>query len=542
MLDKIIDDLKDWCKNNHIKLNQLKDRLFEIPKFGNLFLLESVDNIICDEDMLFPMDDEFAFQVQKAVEEKLFDFFVFQFGRMFFFCKPELKKNSFNEERFNVDFHDLKYVGENTLEIDIPLNNIGIHTEYELLNGNGLKNHIKKSKFYGCTHAGMCDKNTLAGTLSWQSECKKLDIKPVLAMTIDVAIDYDAKLNNLPSIYELKLYVTNFQGWQNLLQINKCINVDHNKFITEDELINFKEGLICVCGYNTLLNLDDKKSVLKWLGKMRGFRKIFFQVSVEEWDDDQLDIQRLRYVNLYLKEYTKLIPPVLLNDVYYADKEEYIIKDYLNKIARVANDYCEDQYFKSLDETSEQLEKFFEDKNVYMGLLAEMLTNLSWICGECEKFEIETGERRFPEYEFTEGKTVEEFFKEKLLEGFKERVIDRGLDIDLYYKRLEKEIAVVEEGNLINFFMILWDVINWCHENNIYVGPGRGSVVGSLISFCLKITSVNPVENQLLFERFLDETRTKPLITYRIEYEDGEVKILKEEEFLKLNIKSIKTE
>jgi DNA polymerase III subunit alpha len=536
MIETIIKDLLEWCSKNHIKVDQIKDRLFEFPGHGRGFLLiPDEEGHVVDSEMMFPMEDEFFFGVQKAIEEKLFDFFVFQFGKMFFYAKPEIRKNSFNEERYNVDFLDLKYLGENTLEIDIPLNPLGIHTQYEILNGSGLKNHIKKAKFFGCTYIGMCDKNTLAGTLSWQTECEKLGMKSILGETIDVAINYNPTKNEIPETYELKLYVTSFTGWQNLLQINKWINVDCAKFIPEEELVKYTNGLICVCGFNTDLNWNDKKSVVKWLVKMKGFHKILFQVDIGEWYDEAKDLKSLRYLNQYLKDYVKLIPPVLINDIYYVDPEEYVIKDYLNKIGRKASDYSEDQYLKSFDDVSSELGKFFKDEEKFYEILELGLKNLNWVCQECGKFKIETGERRFPEYESKDGKDNEELFLEIVKQGFKKKIIERGLDEQIYLERLEMELKVIKEGALISYFLILWDVIEFARYNNIMVGPGRGSVCGSLVAFVMGLVETDPVLHNLMFERFLNVVRILPEIFYKCKYKNGEEKLIREKEKELLN-------
>lgn len=537
MIEKIIEDLLLWCSKNHIKVNQIKDRLFEFPGFGRGFLLiPDEEGHIVDNEMMFPMEDEFFFGVQEAYKKEQFNYFVFQFGTLFYYCKPEVRKNSFNEERYNVDFLDLKYIGENTLEIDIPLNPLGIHTQYEILNGSGLKNHIKKAKFFKCTHVGMCDKNTLAGTLSWQTECEKLGMKSILGETIDVAVNYNPTKNEIPETYELKLYITSFEGWQNLLQINKWINVDCPKFIPEEELVKYTSGLICVCGFNTDLNWNDKKSVVKWLVKMKGFRKILFQVDAGEWYDEAKDLKSLRYLNQYLKDYIKLIPPVLINDIYYVDPEEYVIKDYLNKIGRKAADYSEDQYLKSFDEVSDQLRKFFKDENQFYELIEDSLNNLEFVCEECGKFKIETGERRFPEYESLDGKDNDELFMEIIELGFQKRIVEKDLDEQVYLERLQKELDVIKEGGLISYFLILWDVIKFARDNDIRVGTGRGSVCGSIVAFVMNLTDVDPVFHNLSFERFLNPIRILPEVSYEIIYKNGDKKILKEEEFLKLNI------
>ena len=96
-------------------------------------------------------------------------------------------------------------------------------------------------------------------------------------------------------------------------------------------------------------------------------------------------------------------------------------------------------------------------------------------------------------------------------------------EFDVYMKRLETECKVIVPNDLVDYFMILWDIINWCKSNDIMVGTGRGSVCGSLVAYCLHITDVDPLKYDLMFERFLNETRVKAPENFVIEMENGEV-------------------
>jgi DNA polymerase III subunit alpha len=542
MLEKITKDLLAWCHANFLLIKKIDLQIFEFPKFGKAYLVLPVDSKILDEEMCF-LFNENGFeqeQLQVWVENKEIDYLIFTFGQQWYHCKPVLKKDSFNEQRFAVDFQDLKYVGTNTLEYDVVANPLGIHTEYEILNGNGLKNYIKKAKFFNYTHAGICDKNTLAGTLAWQSEAQKGGIKSIIGETIDVATNYNPnEPNTVPITYELKLYVATWEGWQNLLQINKRINVDYRKFIPEAELQQFQQGLIAVVGAQSYLNFTNKKEVLKWLGKFSKFEGKYFQVDCGEFYAPGDDLKRLQVIQEYLKSgLQKLLLPIMLNDIYYCDKEMYIVKDYINKVAKKAYDYSEDQYFKSYEEIVAQMLPLFRDEQSadFVNLLGNMIENLNKVCEQCGTFEIETGERRFPVYESLDGIENEELFLDIIVKGFKEKVIDAGLDENIYMKRLQTELEVIHLGGIVSYFLILWDIIRWAKDNGIRVGTGRGSVCGSLVAYVMDLTDVDPIFHQLLFERFLNEVRALPDIKYEIEYIDGTKEVLSELEFKKLNI------
>lgn len=121
-------------------------------------------------------------------------------------------------------------------------------------------------------------------------------------------------------------------------------------------------------------------------------------------------------------------------------------------------------------------------------------------------FKIPTGIRHLPKYEFVKT-TVEDAFFEKLEAGVQERLVGKVDNLDQYLAELEKECAIIVPNGLCDYFMILWDIMNWCRKQGIMTGSGRGSVCGSLIAYCLYITDVDPLKYHLMFERFLNETR-----------------------------------
>jgi DNA polymerase-3 subunit alpha len=541
ILEKITNELLAWGQANFILINPTEEpQTFELPKFGNCYLVVPYKGKIVDEEMrlVFDIDSGFEFEgVQVLVENKKVDYLIFEFGKLFYYCKPVLMKDNYGELRYSIDFLDLKYVGTCT-EPDAAVNHLGIHTEYDLLSGNGLKNYLKKAKHFGCTHVGMCDRNTLAGTLAWQVESQKAGLKSVLGETVVVATNYNPETpTTVPITYELKLYIATWEGWQNLLQINKLINVDYPKFIPEVELQKYQKGLICVAGYGSYLNFKNKAEVVKWLHKFKNFEHRYFQVDCSEFFAPADDLQRLGQINDYLKgNYLTLLPPILIQDVYYCDRDMYIVRDYLNKVAKRAWDYSEDQYFKSWNEILEQMGALFQYAESFAELLSTMLENLQAVCDVCGKFELETGTRLLPIYENDLGLTSEELFLQITLQGFEERIMSNPeLDHQTYLERLELELETIKEGNLENYFLILWDILSWCRQNGISVGPGRGSVAGSLVAFCCYLTDVDSIKHDLLFSRFLNKTRILPEIKYRVEYDDGTIELLNQEQFERLN-------
>lgn len=139
---------------------------------------------------------------------------------------------------------------------------LGVHSEYEMMNGSGSCDlWAKKAVFMKCKAVGICDKNTMAGVLSFQTACEKKNLKSIIGETVTVAIDYSEEKQNQET-FDLKFFILNYEGWKNLLLINKAINVDYNGFIPDTLLYTLGKGLCCVVPKESELNYvkDDKKA------------------------------------------------------------------------------------------------------------------------------------------------------------------------------------------------------------------------------------------------------------------------------------------
>ncbi len=507
-MDEIILAFENWCSVNYLIFEWQSLNQFIISGFeGKFLLIEPKDDKLLDEDCCLSLYEEEL----ELVEGKKVDYLAFEFGGRFYYTKPKEFKNKFNQIGYEAHFDDLKFLGDNNCEIDnvIHFVNLGIHSEYELLNGSQkAEDWVKKSVFLKHKSIALVDRNTMAGTLAFQTYCKKTNVKPVMGMTASVAYDYE-EANTVQTTYDLKLYVVNEEGWQNLFQINKAINVDYDKFIPEEVLLNYSKGLIAVLPPLSVVSaLESTKDVLRVVSKYKQhFDALYYQIDSVEYYSDEFDIKCLNQIKTYLDKYRKFVPPVLINDSYYIDQEMYQVKEYLNKIDRKAYEYSEDQYFKTLDDTNERLSVLFEDKDYYFDLLVEMCQNTINIAEACN-YEINTGEHKLPKYEFVEeGKTNEDFFFELLEKGIAKKIDGKVEDAQIYLERLQKECAVIVGAGFVDYFLILWDIIDWCKENDIGVGPGRGSVGGCIIAYLLDIITIDPVKFGLLFERFLNEAR-----------------------------------
>lgn len=499
--------LSEWVENNKLSVSESKindSDIVSIEGVGAFLFIHPFDGKIIDEDFAFILsDDEF-----NLLDEKKVDYILFEFGTKFYYSSLKQSKNRYNEIIYKPEFNDFKYLGatkEMTEDI-LPFVHLGVHSEYEMLNGSGAcELWVKKAAFMKVKALGICDKNTMAGVLAFQTACEKKGVKPIIGETVTVAIDYSEEKQNQET-FELKLYVLNDEGWTNLLLINKAVNVDYDGFIPDVLLYTRGRGLCCVVPKESEFNYikDDKAGVLKLIAKYKkSFDQVYYQIDTVEYTSQQLFRKHLENIDTYIMKYQKFIKPILINDSYYLDAEEGGLKSLLNKISGKAAPESNNQFFKSFIDTLESYEEWGEVSELCDVILlgrhyAEKLT-------DGIDFHINTGERKLPRFEV---KDVEGLFFQELERGINERLGDLPpKKMKEYLNRLETECSVVVPNGLCDYFMIIWDIIKWCRDHGIMTGPGRGSVCGSLVAYCLHITDVDPLKYGLMFERFLNETR-----------------------------------
>ena len=414
---------------------------------------------------------------------------------------------------FRPEFRDFKYLGTSTAEELVPFVHLGVHSEYEFLNGSSnCDEWATKARFNRMTALGICDRNTLAGTLAFQTACLAKGVKPIIGETITVACNYDPAVE-IQETFSLKLYVMNAAGWRNLLLVNKAINVDYQGFIPAEELYKLGGGLACVIPSDSELNyfkgdLDRCKRLLT--AYHAAFDRVYYQIDTVEYASESLFRDHLENLDTYVLRCRKMklyrdTLPLVINDSYYLDAEEAPLKSLLNKVAGVVNAESATQYFKNSKETILAYEEWMDGAAPLYEKIIDGMTNSTTLTDSID-FKIPTGIRHLPKYEFVKT-TVEDAFFEKLETGVQERLVGKVDDLDRYLNELEKECAIIVPNGLCDYFMILWDIMNWCREQGIMTGSGRGSVCGSLIAYCLYITDVDPLKYNLMFERFLNETR-----------------------------------
>lgn len=468
--------MEEYLLSNYITFEKIDENLFIID--GSRFLFVEPKN-----GVLF--NENFQLLLSPVEENIKTDYYVFRFGGRYYYTESYLEPI----------LNPLKYIGNFNPKLGFNYSFLGVHGGYEILNGSRLyEDWVKKAKFLKVNALGICERNTLAGALLFQKACEKSSIKPIIGEEITVREDNDYQFN-------IKLYPIDNEGWRRLLLINKEINVDNNGFI------RYKSFLEFIRDNNFFIILDPKYIDYDKVFPIELNFECFYQLDPVEYALNDRDEWYLKNLKKFVRSH---IPPVAISDAYYLDREDFFIKKQLNTIANKYDYDSRNQFFRSIDEYFDDVMSLFnlEDETAVPIFMAS-IENLNKIVSGV-KFKIPTGERHLPKYELTEEEIniygdSETLFWSIIEEGFKNKVSSNNHEE--YIKRVQEEYRVIKMGDVIDYFLILWDIINWAKRNDIVVGIARGSAGGSLISMLMGITELDPIKFDLLFSRFLNEGR-----------------------------------
>lgn len=486
-------ELLEWLDANKIQYEILDDEVVNVEGLGKMYyedtnLISSIFRTDLQNNVKFNATEN----IETLHDEEIF-YIVFKFGDNWYYYDTR------KEFKFNI----LKYIGtRKKCEHDQPFVNLGVHTPYELLNGSfSIGDWVKKAKYLGQKAIGICDYNTMAGALVLQKECLSAGISPVFGYSLTFTDGVDK--------VGAKIYCQTQNGLQNLLRIQKAINVDStDKIIDLVELLNRGEGNIIVFDkYSSvwLHGIGDK--INKFLDS---FDDCYYQLDLSEFKAERIDIRVLESTKYYFDNLydNGTVPPVLISDCYYLDKDDAKNKIILNKIAEgAAHEQSDDQYFKDLDEHWATFEPLF-DKDEWEDIedIFNYACENTVVIADGAKALFETDRNFMPQYDMTD-KEKERFgdrhsmFLGLLKEGFDKLVPEEKKEV--YKKRLEHEIYVLEATNNVDYMLVQYDTVNWARENGILVGCGRGSAGGCLVLYLLGITLIDPIKYDLIFERFL---------------------------------------
>ncbi|MCH5275085.1 MAG: DNA polymerase III subunit alpha [Lachnospiraceae bacterium] len=392
-----------------------------------------------------------------------------------------------------------------------------VHTEYSLLDGsNKIKEYVKRVKELGMDSAAITDHGVMYGVIDFYREARAAGIKPILGCEVYVAPNsrFDKELTGGEDrYYHLVLLAENNTGYANLMKIVSRGFTEgyyYKPRVDMEILQQYHEGIIalsaCLAGevqrYIVKGLVDEaKKMALKYeacFGKGNYFL---------EMQDHGIPEQRLVNTELIKISRELDIPLVVTNDVHYtyagdADSHDILL---CLQTAKKLTDTDRMRY-----EGGQYYVKSEEEMKGLFPYAWEAVENTQSIADRCN-VEIEFGVTKLPKYDVPEGYDSWSYLNKLCDEGLTLRYGDGSLPAgdtgQTLRERLDYELGVIRTMGYVDYFLIVWDFINYAKENGIPVGPGRGSAAGSIVSYCLKITNIDPIRYNLLFERFLNPER-----------------------------------
>ncbi len=396
------------------------------------------------------------------------------------------------------------------------------HTEFSLLDGAiRISDLVKKAKSLGMPATAITDHGNLFGTSYFYSACKAEGVAPILGCEVYVTKDHTDKTSDFSRVrHHLILLAQNSTGYSNLLYLVSKSFLEgfyYKPRIDKKMLFGKTDGLValsaCIAGEiprtlrgeNRLISgggtFNDAKVLAKEYASLFPGR-FYLEVQANNLPEQDNVNQKL----LELADITKL-PLVATNDCHYLNVDDCEAHDVLLCIGSQSQVddpvrfrfNATDLYYKSEEEMLAGL----------TGIPREAVENTMNIADQCSSLEIQlhAPPYHFPVYDVPEGMTLASTFCKMAREGLKKRLQGKKLDEKVYFDRLELELKVICDMGFPGYFLIVQDYINWAKDNDIPVGPGRGSAAGSVVAWSLGITTIDPLPNHLFFERFLNSER-----------------------------------
>ncbi len=388
-----------------------------------------------------------------------------------------------------------------------------VHTEYSLLDGLcKIPALVEKVKNLGQTAVGLTDHGAMYGALHFYNGCKAQDIKPIIGCELYVAKNsrHDKQVKMGSDQFHLTVLATSYHGYQNINRLVSDANFEGFSYkprADEELLAKYNKDIIVTSGcmssrINKMIlegNIDDAKEKLdyyKQLFKDRFYIEIQAHPHIAKLTElTPIQVKLARELD---------IPLVATNDVHYVEKDDAIAQDALlcvqtrkliEDTKRMSMMDSPDFYMRTTDEMVE----LFRD-------YPDAIKNTVAIAEQCD-ITIPTGQLIFPKYEIPQGETYETFLEKMALERGAKKL---GTLTPELLDRMQYELKIISDKGYAAYFLITQDFVNWAKSQGIAVGPGRGSAAGSLVSYSIGITDINPIQHDLAFERFLNPERPTP--------------------------------
>jgi len=398
-----------------------------------------------------------------------------------------------------------------------------LHTDYSMLDGAcDVEKLCQRVKELGMPAVAMTDHGNIFGAVHFVNAARCAGIKPIVGCELYICKKDDHRIERTPpdgdTYNHLLVLAENEEGYRNLVKITSEASLHgfyYKPRVSKRFLAEHSKGLIglsgCLKGSVAEFLMEEKYDSAR--AAATEYRDIFgannFFLEIQ---DQGLEMEHRIHANLFRLEKELSIPMVATNDSHYLCEDDAHAQDVMvciqtGKSIQDANrmKFQGNQFFvKSHDE----MHQVFKDA-------PDVLKRTLAIAERCN-LRLDKVSNPFPHFDVPDGYTLDSYFEHVTREGFAQRMdAIRGLlaagklkhGIAEYEQRLAREISIIQQMTFSGYFMIVWDFVRYARENNIPVGPGRGSAAGSLVSYSLKITDLDPLEHELFFERFLNPER-----------------------------------
>jgi DNA polymerase-3 subunit alpha len=398
-----------------------------------------------------------------------------------------------------------------------------LHTDYSLLDGAcGVDGLVKRVGELGQKAVAMTDHGNIYGTVEFVTAAEKQGIKPIVGCELYICKKEDHHTDRMPpegdTYNHLLVLAENEEGYRNLMKITSEASLHgfyYKPRISKKFLTDHAKGLIALSGCLAGEVCENFLAGKYEAGKAAAaeYREIFgrdnFFVEIQ---DQGLKEEHRIHPDLFRLEKELGIPMVATNDSHYLCEDDAHAQDVLVCV----------QTGKSIHETNRLK---FETNHFYVKSAEEMarlfngrddvLKRTMEIAERCN-FKLNRVKNPFPEFQVPEGYTLDSYFEHVAREGFARRWTMLATMAEVgrlkksradYEERLSREIGIIQQMKFSGYFLIVWDFIRYAKENSIPVGPGRGSAAGALVAYAMGITDIDPLQNELLFERFLNPER-----------------------------------
>ena len=391
----------------------------------------------------------------------------------------------------------------------LPFTHLHVHTEYSLLDGSAkLMELVQRAKELDMNSLAITDHGAMYGAIEFYKAAKEVGVKPIIGCEVYVAPKSRLIKDNSQgfSYYHLVLLAENETGYANLVKIVSYGFLDgfyYKPRVDREILEKYHEGIIassaCLAGpvARTILqgSYEEAKTIALQYEEIFGKGNFFLELQ----DHGMVEQKKVNQALLKIHEETG-IPLIATNDSHYIDPEDAESHDILLCIQTGKTIHDED---RMRYEGGQFYLKSKEEMYALFPYAKEALENTQKIADRCN-VDFVFHDLKLPRFSVPDGKTASQYLRELCEAGFSRRYphADEALR-----KRLEYELKTIESMGYVDYFLIVWDFIKFAKDHQIMVGPGRGSAAGSVVSYCLDITTIDPVQYNLIFERFLNPER-----------------------------------